>query len=124
MLKLTKKIFIAFVFVFLITLDGHASDHNINFKDFSFWRMMEGYWEAKNTYFDSDMNYIIRSYSSLIVIKLDNKNYFEKDFSKLIIKHNKKVRNAIIENQIVNMKSNLVIYVYFFYKFLRIFRSS
>lgn len=80
MLKLSKKIFIVFVFIFLITLDGHASDHSINFKDFSFWRMMEGYWEAKNTYFDSDMNYIIRSYSSLIIIKLDNKNYFEKEY--------------------------------------------
>ena len=82
MKKLKKIIFILPFVISFIPLSCNASNHlnNIYFNDFQFWRMMDGYWEAKNTYFDSDMNYIIRSYSSLIIIKLHKKNYSETEY--------------------------------------------
>ncbi len=45
--------------------------------DFPFWQKMEGWWESENTYFDSNMEYQVRSYSSLVHIELDGRTFRE-----------------------------------------------
>ncbi|MDG2318658.1 MAG: hypothetical protein P8L79_00205 [Rhodospirillaceae bacterium] len=45
--------------------------------DFPFWKKMEGYWESENTYFDANMDYQVRSYSSLVHVELNGHNYHE-----------------------------------------------
>ena len=81
MLYLIKSFFIILILFFYSSLPV-SGEHQTNkvFKDFIFWRTSEGYWEASNTYFDSDMNYTIRSYSSLILIILNGKKYSETEY--------------------------------------------
>lgn len=45
--------------------------------DFPFWQKMSGWWESDNTYMDSGMDYLIRSYSSLVHIELVGNQFHE-----------------------------------------------
>lgn len=45
--------------------------------DFPFWQKSAGVWESENTYMDADMNYLVRSYSSLVRIELRGRQYVE-----------------------------------------------
>ena len=57
-------------------VEADSNDRN-KFLDFPFWKKMVGVWESDNTYFDSKMNYTIRSYSSLIHIQINGVEYLE-----------------------------------------------
>jgi hypothetical protein len=52
---------------------GDAAD----LSDFPFWRQMSGTWESENTYFDSDMDYQVRAYNSLVRIELAGRQFRE-----------------------------------------------
>ncbi len=54
-----------------------AHDDGKILSDFTFWRTMAGWWESDNTYFDSNMNYQVRYYSSLVHIELDGRVFRE-----------------------------------------------
>jgi len=56
---------------------GLYAQQTSSLSDFSFWQTMAGWWESDNTYVDADMNYLVRSYNSLIHIKLDGRIYRE-----------------------------------------------
>ena len=45
--------------------------------DFPFWQKMAGWWESDNTYMDADIDYLVRSYNSLVHVELDGKQYRE-----------------------------------------------
>ena len=49
----------------------------IGLSDFPFWRKMSGWWEGDNTYMDSDMKYLVRSYNSLVHIELHGRRFHE-----------------------------------------------
>jgi len=80
-----KNLMTLSVFFFLFADSGSISaDSHLesvsggkNLIDFKFWQTTSGWWEGSNTYFDSDMDYTIRDYSSLVHIELDGKLYRE-----------------------------------------------
>jgi hypothetical protein len=45
-----------------------------------YWKLMEGWWRAENTYMDGDLNYNIRSYNALIHVELDGRTYRETEY--------------------------------------------
>lgn len=49
-------------------------------RDFPYWRAMEGWWRAENTYFDGALNYNQRSYSSLVRVELHGRRYRETEY--------------------------------------------
>jgi hypothetical protein len=49
-------------------------------RDFPYWRSMEGWWRAENTYFDGALNYNERSYSSLVRVELVGRRYRETEY--------------------------------------------
>ena len=49
-------------------------------RDFPYWRSMEGWWRAENTYFDGALNYNERSYSSLVQVELLGRRYRETEY--------------------------------------------
>lgn len=67
----------------LLGTTGNLSAQNANapsetvLGDFPFWQKMAGWWEGDNTYMDSDMNYLVRSYNSLVRIELDGRHFRE-----------------------------------------------
>ena len=77
---------LAGVFVFLwfaplpVNAEDAATDQSKNLADFPFWQKMEGVWESENTYFDSNMDYQVRSYSSLVHIELDGRVFRETEY--------------------------------------------
>jgi len=54
-----------------------SAQQTSSLSDFPFWQTMAGWWESNNTYVDADMNYLVRSYNSLIHIQLDGRVYRE-----------------------------------------------
>lgn len=49
-------------------------------RDFPYWRAMDGWWRAENTYFDGALNYNERSYSSLVRVELIGRRYRETEY--------------------------------------------
>ena len=66
---------IAMTFAVLAVSAANAAGTQL--RDFSFWRVSEGWWTSDNTYFDHNLDYNIRSYNSVIHIELDGGNYRE-----------------------------------------------
>jgi hypothetical protein len=73
----------AVALVLLIGMSGSVVGQNAGasaeaaLADFPFWQKMSGWWEGDNTYMDSDLNYLIRSYSSLVRIELKGGHFRE-----------------------------------------------
>ncbi len=72
----------ALALLFIVGMSGGVYAQNTSnsaaaLVDFPFWQKMSGWWESDNTYMDSDMNYLVRSYSSLVHIELDGGNFRE-----------------------------------------------
>jgi hypothetical protein len=62
--------------------------------DIPFWKLMEGWWRAENTYMDGKLDYNIRSYNSIIHVKLDGDTVTETEYkfyppSKLALEYGK-----------------------------------
>ena len=72
-----KKI-IAILITLLVAAPALAAETQL--ADFSFWRANAGWWRSDNTYFDQDLNYIIRSYNSVIHIELEGRTYRETEY--------------------------------------------
>lgn len=48
--------------------------------DVPYWKLMEGWWRAENTYMDGALDYNIRSYNSLIHVELRGRTYIETEY--------------------------------------------
>jgi hypothetical protein len=81
-MKMTRSM-LKLALVLLISVGANASaqdagaGNQATLADFPFWQKMSGWWASDNTYLDSDMNYLIRSYNSLVHIELDGRNFRE-----------------------------------------------
>ncbi|MDG2244228.1 MAG: hypothetical protein P8L66_12125 [Rhodospirillaceae bacterium] len=62
-----------------LVVAGNASAQDTQLSDFPFWQKMAGWWASENTYFDSDMDYTVRAYNSLVQIELDGKKFTESE---------------------------------------------
>ena len=60
---------------------GHAqtsaAGNQPELASFPFWQQMAGCWEGDNTYFDSNMDYTVRTYNSLVKIELSGATFRE-----------------------------------------------
>ena len=56
------------------------TDEQIGLSQFPFWQKMAGWWESDNTYMDSDLNYLVRSYNSLVHIQLVGRRFHETEY--------------------------------------------
>lgn len=73
------KLVHAVVALSLFVFAGSASAQDAKLSDFPFWQNMSGWWASENTYFDSDMDYTVRAYNSLVHIELDGKTFTESE---------------------------------------------
>jgi hypothetical protein len=65
---------------FIVALLSPLSVSAADLADNAYWKLMSGWWRAENTYMDSDLNYNIRSYNSLIHIELIGRTYRETEY--------------------------------------------
>ena len=66
--------------VVLATMVAGVAQAEPALRDFPYWRTMEGWWLAENTYFDGALNYNVRSYSSLVQVELSGRRYRETEY--------------------------------------------
>ncbi|MBL8630372.1 MAG: hypothetical protein JNM81_12120 [Rhodospirillaceae bacterium] len=48
--------------------------------DIPYWKLMQGWWRADNTYMDGKLDYNIRAYNSLIQVELKGRTYTETEY--------------------------------------------
>jgi low affinity Fe/Cu permease len=48
--------------------------------DVPYWKLMQGWWRADNTYMDNKLDYNIRSYNSLIHVEINGRTYTETEY--------------------------------------------
>lgn len=66
------------ILVLLASSALHAQSPSLT--DFPFWELNAGWWRSDNTYFDKDLNYMVRSYNSVIHIEIDGRNFRETEY--------------------------------------------
>ena len=69
-----RKIF----FFALLVASPAAAQTNLSSQPY--WKLMEGWWRAENTYMDGELNYNIRSYNALIHVELIGRTYRETEY--------------------------------------------